>query len=126
MISPQEKWPDTLLAQARTLGDPLADRTIGEIFEHGEVARVNDLLTTLIRNDEVPPQGLDPEIYAYLRDTDVVPTVQQDLVQEGEQLFAKHGNLELLILVCASLPECYVMKKGVNVLWLTQRLNEHV
>jgi hypothetical protein len=48
------------------------------------------------------------------------------LVHAAQELFIAHGNLALIVLVCASLPECYVMKKGIQVLWLTQRLQEHV
>ncbi len=124
--SPREKWPDTFLASMRQVGDPLADATIAKIFERCQIQRVNQLLTTLIHNDDIPPEGLDAEIYDYLRATSIVPAVNADLIREGQEFFVKHGNLALFVLVCASLPECYVLKRGINVLWLTQRLEEHV
>ena len=31
----------------------------------------------------------------------------------------------LACLLCASLPECYVARRGVPVLWLTQQLEQH-
>jgi len=120
------KWPDSLLADMRSVGDPLADATIQTVFEHGDIGAVNALLTSLIRNDQVIPDNLDPAVRDYLDATRATPIVQPDLVEATEKFFVAHGNLALFVLVCASLPECYVMKKGVNVLWLTQRLEAHV
>ncbi|HYV98058.1 MAG TPA: oxygenase MpaB family protein [Gemmatimonadaceae bacterium] len=126
MPTPAEKWPDEFLVGMRQLGDPLADATVDALFRRGDIANVNALLTTLVRNDLVPDGGTDPDIRAYLQATASVPGIDHDLVAAAQDLFAKNGPLALFTLLCASLPECYTMKKGVNVLWITQRLQEHV
>jgi hypothetical protein len=119
------KWPDSFLAEMRLVGDPLADDTIQRVFEAGEITQVNDLLMTLVRNDQIPSVGLDPHVQAYLGATEETPMADPDMVREAQQFFVDHGDLVLFSLVCASLPECYTMKKGINVLWMTQKLNEH-
>jgi len=48
------RWTEDLLDRMRRVGDPLADSAIRAVFEKGEVAAVNDLLTRLVRNDDVP------------------------------------------------------------------------
>ena len=48
------RWTGDLLDRMRRVGDPLADSTVKAVFEKGEVAAVNDLLTRLVRNDDVP------------------------------------------------------------------------
>jgi hypothetical protein len=126
MQTPSEKWPDSFLAEMRHVGDPFADETVGALFSRGDISDVNELLSTLVRNEQIPPENMDPVVHEYLRATSSVPGMDQALVHEAEELFTKHGNLALFALVCASLPECYVMKKGVHVLWVTQRLQTHV
>jgi hypothetical protein len=121
----ENKWSVELLTSLRKQGDPLADNVVHQVFEHGEVGSVNRLLGSLVKNDAIPPEGLPPEIYHFLENLPQ-PECNRELIAEAEDLFIKHGNLALVVLLCASLPECYTMKKGVEVLWLTQRLEEHV
>src|SRR5258708_7111270 len=101
MVILDEKWPTTLLTGLRQQGDPLADEAVHKLFEYGAVDAVNQLLTKLVRNDEVPPTGLASEIYEYLRATEP-PPFDQHLVAEGEACFKQHGNLALVVLLCAS------------------------
>ena len=119
------KWQDPFLADMRQVGDPLADETIQRVFETGEIARVNELLMSLVRNDQIPADGLDPHVQAYLKATEETPVTDAEMVREAQQFFVDDGDLVFFSLVCASLPECYTMKKGINVLWMTQKLNEH-
>ncbi len=122
---PASKWQDSFLAGMRLVGDPLADETIDRVFAKGEIEQVNSLLVSLVRNDQVPPQGLDPVVYDYLSATRALAVTDPALVREAQAFFEEHGDLVLVALLCASLPECYTMAKGINVLWLTQRLEEH-
>ncbi|MEO7085394.1 MAG: oxygenase MpaB family protein [Gemmatimonadaceae bacterium] len=125
MPTPAVKWQDPFLADMRKIGDPLADATIDRVFEAGEIQRVNDLLMSLVRNNQMPTEGLDPHVQAYLTATEETPVTDPEMVREAQQFFVDHGDLVLFSLVCASLPECYTMKKGINVLWMTQKLNDH-
>jgi hypothetical protein len=126
MRQAQEKWTDEFLEEMRSVGDAIADETVDEIFRAGQVAAVNLLLGELVRNDQLPPVGLPARVYQYLEQTALPPELDRAKIARAEHLFLSHGNLALAVLLCASLPECYVQKRGVRVLWLTQRLKEHV
>src|SRR5262245_58016105 len=126
MLEAQDRWTDEFLEAMRKVGDPLADDTVAEVFRAGAVEAVNSLLSALVRNDQIPPSGLPAKGYEFLEATSGLPQLDAAKVERGEKLFMSHGNLALAILLCASLPECYVQKRGVKVLWLTQRLQEHV
>ncbi len=126
MLNAQNGWTDEFLEAMRYVGDPLADDTVADVFRTGTLQAVNALLTELTRNDQIPPSGLPPKVYEYLEVTSELPRLDEAKVERGENLFMNHGNLALAVLLCASLPECYVQKRGVKVLWLTQRLKEHV
>ncbi len=81
------KWQDPFIAEMRQVGDPLADETIERVFETGEIQRVNDLLTSLVRNDQVPVEGLDPHVQAYLAATEETPVTDPEMVREAQQFF---------------------------------------
>jgi ER-bound oxygenase mpaB/B'/Rubber oxygenase, catalytic domain len=126
MNSLAEKWSDSFLTGMRRLGDPLADATVAAVFREGQVEALNRLLMDLVRNDQMVPTELPEVVQGYLRDSAALPEWDEARIDLAQQVFVRHGNLLLLVLLCASLPECYVMKKGVKVLWLTQRLKDHV
>lgn len=121
------RWTDDFLDRMREEGDPLADRTVAAIFERGDLDEVNRLMRTLIRDDGVPSDELPPEVREYLEASSRLPDwMDPAVVERGEELFVDHGITSTVLLSCASLPECYVMKNGIHVLWLTQKLEEHV
>src|SRR5713101_31560 len=126
MLQAQDRWTDEFLEAMRHVGDPPADDTVADVFRTGTIAAVNSLLVELLRNDQMPPSGLPPRVYQYLEETSQLPQLDRAKIERGENLFMSHGNLALAILLCGSLPECYVQKRGVKVLWLTQRLEDHV
>ena len=121
------RWDDAYLDAMRQEGDPAADRAVAAIFESGEVTEVNRLLSTLIQNDGVPSSDLPPEVQEYLAASARLPAwADPAMIECGEELFIEFGITSTVLLSCASLPECYVMKNGIHVLWLTQKLEDHV
>lgn len=121
------RWDDAFLDAMRQEGDPTADRAVAAVFGHGEVDEVNRLLTTLIRNDGVPSSDLPPEVLEYLEVSSRLPEwCDPEKIALGEEVFIDYGITSTVLLSCASLPECYVMKNGIHVLWLTQKLEDHV
>src|SRR4030095_15512737 len=62
-----DRWTGDLLERMRRAGDPLADSTVRAVFDKGEVAAVNELLTRLVRNDDIPPGPWPPLVAEYLR-----------------------------------------------------------
>jgi ER-bound oxygenase mpaB/B'/Rubber oxygenase, catalytic domain len=120
------RWTEELLDRMRRVGDPLADSTVKAVFEKGEVAAVNDLLTRLVRNDDVPAGPWPPQIGEYLSLSARLPDwADGELIRAGESVFLRYGLSSFGILACASLPECYVLRDVAAVLGTTQRLAEH-
>ena len=120
-------WTDDFLNQMRQETDPPADRAVATVFESGDRQAVNGIMTNLYRNDQPVPGDLPEPIRHYLEETSSLPDWANDeQLREAQQLFNIWGLSSCVILSCASLPECYVMKNGVNVLAMTQRIELHV
>jgi hypothetical protein len=107
----------------REVCDEPADRAVGELFEKHDLEAVGRLMRTLVRNDALPPQELPEYVKRYLEDTDDLPP-WADLarIRRGSEFFADNGPAIVMAFNCASLPFCYVARKGVQVLHLTARL----
>jgi len=121
----QEHWTDERLAAMRRLGDPLADELIAHIYHTGERGAVNKLWDQLLHNDQLPTDTC-PELIEFIKTTARMPDwYNPEQVHVGEQLFMREGPFALVSLLCASLPECYVMKNGVQVLAATRNLEAH-
>jgi hypothetical protein len=120
------RWTPELLASLRADMDPLADRTVAAIFGSGEVEQVNTMLSALIRGVDVPVAELPPIVQDYLVESARLPLwADPAKIAVGEQLFGEFGISSCTTLACASLPECYMMKNGIHVLAMTQRLKQH-
>ncbi len=114
---------DSTLDAMRQMGDPPADLAVSSVFAGSEVTRVNELMRSLVTNEYPDPGTLPPAIQTYLAETNALPDwANIALVTAGEQVFWRFGPEMLLILLCYSLPFCYLDRKGVNVLALTTRL----
>jgi hypothetical protein len=119
-------WTDEELEAFRQRCDPLADGVIAEIYSHGSVRAVHDLLNTMVRSDVAPPDALPPAARAYFAESAALPDwFDGAAVRVGEQVFLRYGLESLASLLCASLPECYAMRNGVHVLAITQQLGKH-
>ncbi len=125
MAGDPELWTDAFLGGMRAHGDPTADPVVAEVFAQGALGDVNRLLTGMVRNDQPPPAELPPVVREYFATSAAGVELDPEIIRRGEQVFLKHGNLVLVILLCASLPECYVLARGVRVLYLTKDLGEH-
>ena len=121
----QELWTDAFLTASRQVGDDRADEAIRRIFAAGDVRELQDFMGRLVLNNELPAD-LPHELRAFLDETeDLPPWHKPELVRQAEILFNIHGLVSLVSLVLASLPECYTMKTGVQILALTGQLGEH-
>ena len=123
---PQSRWTPELLASIRGDMDPLADRAVAAVYELGETNQVNTLLSTLISSADRPVADLPQPLQDYLTTSAKLPAwIDPAKVKLGEELFGEWGVSSCSILACASLPECYLMKNGIHVLAMTQRLQQH-
>jgi hypothetical protein len=120
------RWSAAVLDRMRLEGDLLADATVKAVFDKGAVAAVNDLLTKLVRNDDIPAGPWPPELADYLGVSARLPSwADAALIRTGENVFLRYGLPSFGILACASLPECYVLRDVAAVLGTTQRLDAH-
>jgi hypothetical protein len=111
----------------RQVGDREADEFIGQLFDQGHVGKLNLLWDFLKENNQPLPPDLSQEVKRFLDDTEKWPSwADADLIKRGEKVFRDHGVFALIALLCTSLPECYVMRNGIQVLWTTQQLEAHV
>ncbi|MEM6105156.1 oxygenase MpaB family protein [Mycobacterium sp. 050272] len=119
------RWTDELLNSKREHGDPVADDVVEELFQQGSVQAVNDLIRTLVRNDQLVPAGLPGPVQNYLAHNMTLPGwADLSKINRGQKLFETWGLQISLCLFCASLPSAYAAANGVKVLWLTARLND--
>lgn len=118
------RWTDELLDKKRQRGDHLADDAVEELLKRGNIQAVNDLMQTLVSNDQPEPKDLPVEIQKYLAATPTVLPKWADPVKikRGQELFEGLGLEISLCLFCASLPSAYAAAKGVQVLFKTARL----
>lgn len=136
------RWTDDTLLQARQQGDPDADRVIAAILQPktGDVGQKRrsynhllDLANQLVANPEL---GL---ISGSLLRTEFddsgeagrffEPCIAPDWVDEEKLKLATSiwqidSILAIAVLYAASLPACYLMKKGVPALYRTEKLAE--
>lgn len=118
------RWSDRFLDEMRATGDPPADAAIADVFHSGKVDAVNKVMKTLVRNDGVPARKLPRAVRVYLDATDDLPEwADPERIVVGERFFELHGPFCVLALATASLPACYAMRGGVQVLALTARLH---
>lgn len=128
----QDPWSDAALAAARHVADPLADGLIEQLYHESgrEFRRVAELLTHLQRNRDPVPEGFPDAVKQRVRQyfhesARPLETADADKLAAAEAFFARQPNLILFLFLGASLPECYLMGHGVQVLWRTQQLAEH-
>jgi hypothetical protein len=122
-----ELWTDEFLASMRQVMDPEADAVVKRLFEEGGLDKLKSFHGHILRHDGIPEEGLPPYVIDYLRATSDPPEwTDRDAVAAGQSVLASNGMIAFAILGCAALPECYVDRPGVHVLWLTQNINAHV
>lgn len=130
--SAADPWSEAALEAARHVADPLADGVIGQLYDESgrDFRRVAELLTHMQRNRDPVPEGFPDAVKQRVRQyfhesARPLETADPDKLAAAEAFFAKQPNLILFLFLGASLPECYLMGHGVQVLWRTQQLAEH-
>lgn len=123
---PRALWTDAYLDQMRAIGDPEADEVVRQVFEQRQFSELSAFVGSL-SGAAALPDNLPPEIRAFVDRTSGRPEWVQDMhLRRAERFFVLHGLPSMMALVCASLPECYTMRRGVRILALTRQLGAHV
>jgi len=122
---PSSLWTQDFLDEMRTKMDPLADTVIERLFTEGKVEAVNQLMRTLVENDDLPSTRLPPYVVEYLDRTQAsVPRLDPEKLRQGQELFDLFGPEVMMILGYYSLPSAYAARKGVQVLYRTGLLQK--
>src|SRR2546427_62839 len=91
-VSPENRWTGGVLDEMRQTADPLGDRTVAALFENSGMDSVNSLWDRLLKNDQIPPEGLPREIQTYLQQSGALPAwADSQLISEGERFFIDRG-----------------------------------
>lgn len=124
--TPPSRWPHALMDELRMQTDPLADSVIERLFTEGKVDAVNQLMRTLVENDDLPSSRLPPYVREYFaRTQEEVLGVDPEMLRQGQELFELFGPEVMMILGFYSLPAAYAARKGVQVLARTGYLHKH-
>jgi ER-bound oxygenase mpaB/B'/Rubber oxygenase, catalytic domain len=116
---------DLILSAARLEGDPVPDALVAEIFQRGEVDRVNRLLRGFERNTQAVPSALPDDLDRWFATSGRLPDeADQVRIDRASALFVEHGLQMALLMSTASLVWCYAASRGVKALMYTHRL-EH-
>lgn len=111
-----QRFDARLLERMRGVGDPLADSVVAELFTSHRISDVNQLFTSLVRNDSMPQSSIPPALQRYLRQAVLAPTLDWGRLELSEHVFTRCGPEILLVLGFYSLPSAYAASKGVQVL----------
>ena len=118
---------DAFLDRMRQTIDPPADE-VAKALDEPARRQVADLMKKrqMWDADGEPARQLPETIRAYMKKASALPAWRDEaLVDEAQQFFLLYGLASSTLLACASLPQCYVMKYGTEVLAYTKFLQVH-
>jgi hypothetical protein len=119
---------DAFLDRMRQTVDPPADDVAAAVVTPEVLLRVRELMKRrqMWDADREPSRQLPETIRTYMKTASALPPWRDEaMVNEAEQFFLLYGLASSTLLACASLPQCYVMKYGTEVLAFTKFLQVH-
>jgi hypothetical protein len=134
-------WDDALLEAARKQGDPDADTMVAEILTGAPAAGISrggynhllDLANVLVANPELSlvrdsrlRRQLDQagHVASFFDPIEAPAWVDEEKLARAAGLWRTDSLLCIAVLYAASLPACYLMKRGVPALYATEKLSE--
>lgn len=119
---------NAFLDSMREVQDDPADALAAHLLDAPDPTDAQTIRTLLQQQAFFTPAGdpsplLCPEVRQYIEETSALSSwADGSVVKRGEELFNLYGVSSVIILRCASLPECYLMRRGVEVLLSTKYL----
>ena len=134
------RWDDALLDAARMQGDAVADTLVAEILSGSRAAGISrggynhllDLANVLVANPELSlvrdsrlRRQLDQAGHTarFFDPIEAPAWVDEDKLARAADLWRTDSLLCIAVLYAASLPACYLMKRGVPALYATEKLS---
>ncbi|MEA5367229.1 oxygenase MpaB family protein [Amycolatopsis sp., V23-08] len=97
-----------LLDSLRQVGDPVADAAVAELYELGQVDRVNELLAGFLRNGDKVPKGLPRLLRRYFAESAELPEwADHEVLERGQELWDRFTPHLATVLCGYSLPIRY-------------------
>jgi ER-bound oxygenase mpaB/B'/Rubber oxygenase, catalytic domain len=125
VLGTETRLDTAFLDRMRQTIDPPADAVADSLVERG----AHRLVAQLIKNrqmwdaDQEPSRQLPEDIRSYMKKASELPPWRDErAIKEAEAFFLLYGLASSTLLACASLPQCYVMKYGTEVLAYTKFL----
>lgn len=135
------RWDDALLDAARMQGDPVADTLVSDILTGAPAAGISrggynhllDLANVLVANPELSlvrdsrlRRQLDQagHVATFFDPIEAPAWVDEARLARASELWRTDSLLCIAVLYAASLPACYLMKRGVPALYATDKLAE--
>jgi hypothetical protein len=125
VLGTETRLDDAFLDRMRQTVDPPADAVARSLVERGAHRLVGDLMKNrqMWDADGEPSRLLPDDVRAYMKQASVLPPWRDErAIAEAEAFFLLYGLASSTLLACASLPQCYVMKYGTEVLAYTKFL----
>jgi hypothetical protein len=125
VLGQQVELSDAFLDRMRETVDPPADAVATSLVERGAHRLVADLIKNrqMWDADGAPSRLLPEDIRTYMVAASTLPVWRVDgAIREAQAFFLQYGLASSTLLACASLPQCYVMKYGTEVLAYTKFL----
>jgi hypothetical protein len=125
VLGTETRLDGAFLDRMRQTTDPPADAVADSLVARG----AHRLVAELIKNrqmwddDHEPSRLLPEDVREYMKIASRLPPWRDDhAVKEAEAFFLLYGLASSTLLACASLPQCYVMRFGTEVLAYTKFL----
>jgi hypothetical protein len=120
-----QQYNPTDLTQYRMIADAPADEVIRRVLAEDATVKLNELLRSLSNNNSFETVALPTPMREFVAQASAMPEwYDATKAALGEKLFTKYGMEICVILLCKSLPECYLCWRGAVVLYETGRLTE--
>lgn len=112
------------LETQRHVMDVEADTLMQAVIGSTKQTELNAMLTALMYNDSVQSADLPPALEHYFDPENILPPwFDAARAAVGQKVFTTYGLEICIVLLCKSLPECYVCWRGAHVLYETKRLD---
>jgi hypothetical protein len=125
VVGGETRLDDVFLDQMRQTVDPPADRVASDLVHRGAHKLVAELIRSrqMWDTDGEPSRLLSEDVRTYLKEASTLPAWRNGtVIDEAQAFFLLYGLGSSTLLACASLPQCYVMKHGTEVLAYTKFL----
>lgn len=115
------------MTQLKHTGDPEADALVQHLFENQQATVLNQAMQQLQQNADLAHNQLPPEAKTFFEQAGQMPTwANADLLAQASRFFTQYAHQFTSMLSFLSLPYTYAAAHGVQVLHLTQRMQNDV